>query len=523
MASILFVEDDPSARAALELALARFGHSVTSRATGEEGLEALRARPPEIAILDVMLPGVDGVEVCRRIRRDDLRGGAALPVILLTARGDDLDVVLGLEAGADDYVVKPVEPRVLDARIRAVLRRADQTRLDRTAHGDLVIDRTSLKVTKAGADIRLTPTELRLLLELTRRAGRALPRRHLLAAAFTAVALLSSMVASGVSYVLLRRATLQRAQDAVLTDVRRTLARQVPPELPPDAGGLLGAQLEEDLAAPPGRKAAAVPAPPGGSPPIPAPGRLDVPVGAAFARRAQTGVVFQRVVRDGTPYLLVGARVTGYRTGGGRAARTTPPTVYVTASLRREAADLALLTRVLMIENAPALVPALALALLATRGVLRPVRRLGAAARALGEGGLETRVSVRGRDELADLARTFNRTAEALERTVTEPRAMEKASRRFVADVSHELRTPLTSIAATDVLAEEAGPGEGAAPLVACETRRLGRLVEHLIEISRFDAGAAALVRPRPRRNASACAPRSAARWWPGCRTTRRR
>ncbi|WP_157430855.1 sensor histidine kinase, partial [Actinomadura macra] len=187
--------------------------------------------------------------------------------------------------------------------------------------------------------------------------------------------------------------------------------------------------------------------------------------------------------------------VTGYRTGEGWVARTTPPTVFVTASLRRESADLALLTRVLVIENALALVPALVLALLATRGVLRPVRRLGAAARALGEGELETRVSVRGRDELADLARTFNRTAEALERTVTELRAMEKASRRFVADVSHELRTPLTSmIAATDVLAEEAGPGQGAAPLVARETRRLGQLVEHLIEISRFDAGAAALV-----------------------------
>ncbi|MFD0686774.1 response regulator transcription factor [Actinomadura fibrosa] len=177
MVSILLVEDDPSARTALELALTRLGHRVTSRATGEDGLEALRARRPEIAILDVMLPGIDGIEVCRRIRRED-----ALPVILLTARGDDLDVVLGLEAGADDYVVKPVEPRVLDARIRAVLRRADQTPLDRSVYGDLVIDRTSLKVTKAGADLRLTPTELRLLLELTRRAGHALTRQHLLSA-----------------------------------------------------------------------------------------------------------------------------------------------------------------------------------------------------------------------------------------------------------------------------------------------------------------------------------------------------
>ncbi|GAA2425349.1 two-component system response regulator AfsQ1 [Actinomadura vinacea] len=177
MASILLVEDDRSARAALELALSRQGHRVTSCASGEDGLAALRARRPEIAVLDVMLPGLDGIEVCRRIRRAD-----TLPVIMLTARGDDLDVVLGLEAGADDYVVKPVEPRVLDARIRAVLRRAENSHTDRSAYGDLVIDRTSLKVTKNGADVRLTPTELRLLLELTRRPGQALTRRHLLSA-----------------------------------------------------------------------------------------------------------------------------------------------------------------------------------------------------------------------------------------------------------------------------------------------------------------------------------------------------
>lgn len=102
-------------------------------------------------------------------------------MILLTARGDDLDIVLGLEAGADDYVVKPVEPRVLDARIRAVLRRADHTRVDRSVYGDLVIDRASLKVAKGGVDLRLTPTELRLLLELTRRPGQTLTRQHLLA------------------------------------------------------------------------------------------------------------------------------------------------------------------------------------------------------------------------------------------------------------------------------------------------------------------------------------------------------
>ncbi|MFI0368164.1 ATP-binding protein [Actinomadura sp. 1N219] len=317
-----------------------------------------------------------------------------------------------------------------------------------------------------------------------------------LAAAFTAVALLAALMASGISYVLLRRVMLQRAQDAVLSEVRDTLARQIPPRLPPDSADLIRAQLVEVLAAGPGRRAFAMPITPDGTVHPPPPDALDVPVSRDFARRAARGVVFQRVVRNGTPYLLVGARATGYEITADEPWRTTPPMVFVSASLSREAADLRLFTRALLIADALALVSAVGFALLATRGVLRPVRRLGAAARALGEGELETRVDVRGGDELADLARTFNRTAEALERTVTELRAMEAASRRFVADVSHELRTPLTSmIAVIDVLAEHAADENGdAARLVAGETRRLGRLVEHLIEISRFDAGAAALV-----------------------------
>ncbi|WP_285775216.1 response regulator transcription factor [Microtetraspora sp. NBRC 13810] len=175
MAGILLVEDDPSVRSGLELALTRQGHTITSYATGEEALDHIRARRPEIVVLDVMLPGIDGVEVCRRVRKID-----QLPIILLTARGDDLDVVVGLEAGADDYVVKPVEPRVLDARIRAVLRRVESASSDRITFGDLVIDRGALKVTLDGREVHLTPTELRLLLELVRHPGQVLNRRHLL-------------------------------------------------------------------------------------------------------------------------------------------------------------------------------------------------------------------------------------------------------------------------------------------------------------------------------------------------------
>jgi len=177
--SLLLVEDDPSIRMAIELALTRQGHRVTAAATGEEGLELWQSQRPELVVLDVMLPGLDGFEVCRRIRRTD-----QVPIILLTARSDDIDVVVGLESGADDYVVKPVQPRVLDARIRAVLRRhsgsAVPDQADVAVFGDLSVDRSAMIVSRGGLPISLTPTELKLLVELSRRPGQALSRQQLL-------------------------------------------------------------------------------------------------------------------------------------------------------------------------------------------------------------------------------------------------------------------------------------------------------------------------------------------------------
>ncbi len=122
-----------------------------------------------------MLPGIDGFEVCRRIR-----AACETPVIMLTARGDDFDVVSGLAAGADDYVVKPAQPTVLDARIRAVLRRAPGAPDDLRVHRDLHIDTMTLTVSLHGTPVMLTPTELRLLLTLSRTPGRVFSRQQLL-------------------------------------------------------------------------------------------------------------------------------------------------------------------------------------------------------------------------------------------------------------------------------------------------------------------------------------------------------
>ncbi|GAB2832421.1 response regulator transcription factor [Lentzea nigeriaca] len=172
---ILLVEDDPLVRRGLELALSRLGHEVGTAPTGEEGVEAFRSSRPDLVVLDLMLPGIDGFEVCRRIR-----AVSETPVIMLTARGDDFDVVSGLAAGADDYVVKPAKPTVLDARIRAVLRRTSGTGEEVRAHGDLRIDTTGLTVSLRDEQVSLTPTELRLLLTLTRAPGRVFSREQLL-------------------------------------------------------------------------------------------------------------------------------------------------------------------------------------------------------------------------------------------------------------------------------------------------------------------------------------------------------
>lgn len=175
VSAVLLIEDDALVRRGLQLALQRHGQHVEVAESGEAGLAALDAASVDLVVLDLMLPGIDGFDVCRRIRET-----SQVPVIMLTARGDDFDVVAGLEAGADDYVVKPVQPTVLDARIRAVLRRATSDPDGVRTHRGLRIDTESLTVTSDGNDVLLTATELRLLLTLSRAPGRVFSRQQLL-------------------------------------------------------------------------------------------------------------------------------------------------------------------------------------------------------------------------------------------------------------------------------------------------------------------------------------------------------
>ncbi|MCT9006251.1 two-component system response regulator CseB [Streptomyces sp. NPDC054766] len=186
---VLFVEDDDVIREATQLALERDGFAVTAMPDGLSGLEAFRADRPDIALLDVMVPGLDGVSLCRRIRDE-----STVPVIMLSARADSIDIVLGLEAGADDYVTKPFDGAVLVARIRAVLRRfghasggmgaaaGESATVDGgvLAFGDLEIDTEGMEVLRSGTPVALTPTEMRLLLEFSSAPGTVLSRDKLL-------------------------------------------------------------------------------------------------------------------------------------------------------------------------------------------------------------------------------------------------------------------------------------------------------------------------------------------------------
>ncbi|MFC7217335.1 ATP-binding protein [Streptomyces polyrhachis] len=314
---------------------------------------------------------------------------------------------------------------------------------------------------------------------------------------FALVALVSAVSVAGIAYWLNRDSVLKRAQDSSLKSFREGL-KQHTDSLPLDAGCAELRRAARDIADTEQDYEVLIVS--GGRPDCTAsssdsftagglPAGL---VGAVREPRTDSGspyhLYWQRVDRDDSPYLVGGARVAGSDWTG-----------YMLKSLDPERDDLNSLGWSLAIATALSLIGSALLAQAAATTVLRPVQRLGDAARALGEGRLDTRLRVTGTDELAALSRTFNQTAERLQDQVEKLSERDKASRRFVADMSHELRTPLTAITAvTEVLEEEQDSLDPmiapAVRLVVSETRRLNNLVENLMEVTRFDAGTARLV-----------------------------
>ena len=174
---ILAVEDDERIRTAVKMALEDEGWTVEEADNGEDALDSFNRHPTDVVLIDIMLPGIDGFEVCRSIRRQ-----SDVPIVMVTARADTHDVVAGLEAGADDYLTKPFAPKELSARIRALLRRARTTdpAIARLKFGDLEIVPDEGMVLRDGAEVHLTKTEFRLLVELASSPGRVFSREVLL-------------------------------------------------------------------------------------------------------------------------------------------------------------------------------------------------------------------------------------------------------------------------------------------------------------------------------------------------------
>jgi two-component system, OmpR family, alkaline phosphatase synthesis response regulator PhoP len=179
--TVLVVDDEPKIVDVVREYLEHAGFAVRTAGDGPAALERARALAPDLIVLDLGLPGVDGLDVARQLRKS-----SRVPVIILTARGDEVDRIIGLELGADDYLVKPFSPRELVARVRAVLRRVDER--DTTAgdepmvRADLVVDPARRRVTVADRPVELTPTEFELLAHLARQPGRVFTRAQLLTA-----------------------------------------------------------------------------------------------------------------------------------------------------------------------------------------------------------------------------------------------------------------------------------------------------------------------------------------------------
>jgi DNA-binding response OmpR family regulator len=177
--SVLVVEDEASISSFVAAYLKNAGFTVRAVATGGDALKQVAAEKPALVVLDLMLPDIDGIEVCKRIRQN-----SDLPILMLTARDDDVDKIIGLEVGADDYLTKPFNPRELVARVRSILRRATPERAERESaqirHGDLVVDAGRREVKVGEEEIQLAPKEFDLLWELLDHRGLVLTRDQLL-------------------------------------------------------------------------------------------------------------------------------------------------------------------------------------------------------------------------------------------------------------------------------------------------------------------------------------------------------
>ena len=501
---VLFVEDDDVIREATQLTLERDGFAVTAVPDGIAGLEAFRARRPDIALLDVMVPGMDGVSLCRRIRDE-----SAVPVIMLSARADSIDVVLGLEAGADDYVTKPFDAAVLVARIRAVLRRFGHAGTGSGAggpgdtavplrFGDLVIDTDGMEVRGRGAPVALTPTEMRLLLEFSAAPGTVLSRDRLLASVWDYEWGGDTRVVD----VHVQRLRGKIGQDRIET-VRgfgyklKALTGGALPR--PRSGPGLRWKLTAAIALVSALMALAM------AVVVRDAARVDMMNNSRNLQDDRVQVAARNY--EATRRLMFGARVDdprlpgGLRTAAAQGQRATDieyvngePIVWASSRCRRtRSVDQQPVRRTGRGPRQPRRPPGRrlrrrrpggsALSVLVGGQLSRRLRKAAVAARRVAEGEPDVRVrdaiGRRVRDETDELARAVDAMADALQDRL-------EAERRVTADIAHELRTPVTGLVTAAGLLPPGRPSE----LVQDRGQAMRTLVEDVLEVSRLDGAA---------------------------------
>ena len=516
----MVVEDERSIADLISLYLRREGFGVHVESHGDRALAALARLHPVAVVLDVGIPGPDGIEVCRRLRaRDDWT-----PVIFVTARDDEVDRVLGLELGADDYVTKPFSPRELVARVRAVLRRSSgrQGQADTITVGRVRLDANQHRVWADEVAVTLTSTEFDLLEHLMRSPGRVFSREQLLSTVWGYEAAAGSRTVDvhvaqlrgklgdaspirtvrGVGYAAdnhVRRPTslavritaLCLAVAAVALAVAGLVAVRLVGVTAHDVtrtslqhqADVIAGQVEEaGLASPQGlRRVAQVLAGQGVSVMKVRQGTLIGPDAQADSAAQAAGAASLGSVSTistsesvGGHTLLVEGRAVSPRAGF---ALVQPVTAG--SDTRHQ------LTRYILFALAIGLGVAAVAGLLLGRVLSRPLRRTADVARTMSAGRRDLRVAVEGPAEVADVASSVNELAEALERS-------ERRQRDFLLSVSHELRTPLTSaMGFAESLKDGVATGDDAVlagRTIYEETRRLDHLVSDLLDLARMGA-----------------------------------
>ncbi len=487
--SVLLVEDEPSVGELVQGYLGRDGYRVIWVRSGEEALAELERHSVRLVILDIGLPGIDGFEVCREIR-----ARSQVPILMLTARDEEPDRIVGLEVGADDYLTKPFSPRELVARMKAILRRAEPQRTQEVLRlGDVSLNRETHDVTTAGELVELTAKEFDLLAFFLSNPGAVLSRDVLLDRVW------------GIEYP-----GGTRTVDVHVAQLRRKLRRPGPD---PHAPGqrLQGGHLVRTLR---GRLFAAMLAA------LALTLALTIATGAVLTRqqvdRSQVTALsgeadaLALLRRSSVSYEVSdtvsgGIRtIYGYRsklaayvpnadrssngetTFAGRqyiySYRTIPSRGLLLLRLAsvKSAAWRPFLRDLLLAALAGAALAA-ALAFVVARSIVRPIRRVAGASRALAAGEMPTRLPEDGSLELASLAQAFNEMAEQLA-------ASRESERSFLLSVSHELKTPLTAIRGyAEGLSEGVFPAADASRTILVEARRLERLVRDLLDLARMN------------------------------------